>query len=362
MSASTDPLDATEFTPVSWAEVRDHLVARLMMDPEWLVEAPDALRWWPTPLPMTIEVIGSGTFEGSAENWIRVSGSTLVAEVDESLGRHLACEHGGDYPVGTVVYRDGGLHLMTIYSFNPRNRGLLAWFHETLLIQAAQALELAVQLIELEGVHVPTPPHPQSGERDDVDELVHIYGSGELKLPVDPTPLERFAIIRPELRETILSRGFKTGFSNDEVDFFNLGFSADDPDALPNGAFDFGVGFMHGTDLDRRLGPSLRITARLLPPGVSFDNDEVTYANEALCDLEGTSVFGYVSGRELSQSGSSLWATVPHLTLAEWANLPPEDFHVLVLNAIWHVTAAAQLMRRDVLGIQWPPDDSGAAA
>lgn len=349
------------FPPVSWTEVRDHLVTRLMMDAEWIAEAPDRLWWWPTPLPMDITVIGSGTFEGSSENWLRVSGSTLVAEVDETLGRQLATVHNGDFPVGTVTYRDGGLHLTTIYCCNPRNRGLLSWFHQALLIQAGHALDLAARLSEMDGVLVPTPPHPSSGTRDDVDELVRIYGGDGLSLPVDPATLERFAVIRPELRDAILSGGYEEGFSNDEVDFFNLGFGAEDALALADGAFDFGVGFMHGTELDRRLGPSLRITARLLPPGVSFDGEQVAHANEAICALEGMSVFGFVSGLEQSQVGSSLWATVPHLTLAEWANLPPDVLRTNVLNAVWHVVATAQTMRRDVLGIVWPPEDSAAA-
>ena len=143
--------------------------------------------------------------------------------------------------------------------------------------------------------------------------------------------------------------------SNEEVDFYNLGFEADDLSGpLQRGAFDFGVGFMRGTDLERKLGPSLFITARILPPGSAFDEQQVTFVNEALCNLVGTSVFGYVSGPESADGGSVILATVPHLTLAEWSNRGPNDFRNSVINAVLHVTAAAQVLRRDVLGIHWP--------
>lgn len=346
-----------EFPRVTWSEVRDHLKERLMMDAEWTVEGPDRLVWWPTPLPTTIEVIDEGDFPNSSENWLRVSGSTLIAQTDEALGRKLASEHLEEYPVGALVYSEGTLRLQTTYSFNPRNRTLLAWFHQALLIQAAVALRLATSWYDLDGVTVGTTPHPTSGEREDVDELVHIYGREELNFSIDDLAMSRLEAIRPLLRETILAEeNWLPGFSDEEVDFFNLGFDAFDPSKpLEAGAFDFAVGVMPGTDLERQLGPSLRIFARLLPAGVTFDTDHVTLANEALCDLPVVSVFGYISGPESSDLGSNIWATVPHLTLSEWAVQGPDYFLNSLLNAIWHVTTSAQRFRRNVLKIDWPP-------
>lgn len=36
-------------TLVTWKEVKDHLMRRLMMDEEWLTEGDQELTWWPTP-------------------------------------------------------------------------------------------------------------------------------------------------------------------------------------------------------------------------------------------------------------------------------------------------------------------------
>ena len=347
-----------EFPRVTWDELREHLVTRLMMDPEWIVDGPDRLDWWPTPLPMMIQVLDEGTFPDSTENWLRVSGSTRIADVEESLGRQLASEYAPDYPVGALIYQDGALYLTTIYSFNPRNRTLLDWFHESLLIQSAVALELAREWTDIDGIAVDTPPHPSSGVRDDVDDLVRIYEGDELGVDTREAALEHFALIRPLLRDTFIRNGYHPSFSNGEVDFYNFGFEADDTEALTNGAFDFALGFMNGMDLERKLGPSLRIAARVLPPGVSFDAEQVTHVNNALCDLPFTGVFGHVSGPELSEGGSQLWATVPHLTLVGWVpNII--DYQNSVLNAVWHVTAAAQTLRREVLGIDWPQQNGG---
>lgn len=345
-----------EFPRVTWSEVRDHLKERLMMDAEWTVEGPDRLEWWPSPLPMAIEVIDSGDFPNSNENWLRVIGTTLIAKTNDRRGRKLANEHAHEYPVGALVYSEGALSLHTIYSFNPRNRTLLAWFYQALLVQASVAVKLAISWNGLRGVRVKTPAHPSSGMRDDVDELVHIYGKNQLNFPVDMIAMNLLESMRPLLREGILAQGdWRPGFSNGEVDFFNFGFDSDDPSGpLQNGAFDFAIGVMPDTDLSRGLGPSLQIIARLLPPGVALDAKQVISANNALAGLTDVSVFGFISGPEQSDVGSNVWATVPHITLAEWANLGPEKFRDSVLNAVWHVTASAQRFRREILGIEWP--------
>ena len=324
------------------------------MDAGWTVEGHGELTWWPSPLPMKIRVIGTGEFRNSGGFWLRVEGTTLIALVEESVGRQLANEYKTDYPVGALVYRDGGLHLTTICCFNAFNRSLLPWFHEALLIQAGVALDLVGEWMSIDGLTVASPPHPLSGERSDVDELVTIYGGEEFRGEFNNSALERFNIIRPMLREHFVEGGFRPGFSSDDVDFFNLGFESDDPSGpLELGAFDFAIGLTQGTSKETKFGPGLIILARLLPPGVTFDDDQVTFANEALCDLPETGVFGYVSGPELTQ-GSGLWAMVPHFTLSEWSNHSPEAFRDSIVNAVWHVTAAAQVLRSDVLGIHWP--------
>lgn len=343
---------------VSWSEVRDHLVSRLMMDAEWTVQTESSLSWWPTPLVMHIDVVEEGQFPNSNENWIRVRAMTPIALMDEERGRAIASEYSPDYPVGALVFSEGELSLQTVLSLNPRNRGLLSWFHESILIQSATALSLAVSLQEAEAATVPQSPHPVSGIRSGVDDLVRIYGGETFAMQVNQNMFELFQSIRPRLREMMVDLGYQIGFSNDEVDFFNWGFASDDPNnPLGNGAFDVGVGFMRGTQLEEQFGPGLAVVARILPPGVSFDDKQASYANEELVKMPQVSLFGCVTGGpDIEVQGSTLTGMIPHNTMSEWSyGWINGDFAVNVFNAVTHVTAAAQKFRRDVLNIHWPP-------
>lgn len=349
--------DADTFEPVSWVEVRDHLASRLMMDDEWTVDHADSISWWPTPLVMQIAPVEQGTYPGSTDNWLRIRASTLIASLDEERGRVTATEYSSRYPVGVVVFADGLLSLQTIFSFNPRNRGLLTWFHQAILIQAATALSIAGELQESHGIEIPQVPHPTSGVRTGVDELVRIYGDETLGLPVDHDMFGVFQALRPTLREMMAGVGYTVGFIGEDVDFFNWGFASDDPnDPLGQGAFDVGVGFMRGAEHEKRLGPGLMVMARLLPPGVTFDEVQTSYANEDLSKMSHASLFGHATGPDAGPVGSTLIGMIPHLTMSEWSRQPREHFANLVVSAIFHIAATAQMFRRDVLGIHWPPD------
>ena len=325
-----------------------------MMDDEWILDGPDSIEWWPSLLPMTISVIQSGTFSDSGENFLRVSATTELGRTDEQLGIELASKYHRALPVGAVVYADGALRLTTIYCFGPRNRSLLTWFKQALLIQSSAAIQLARDLNEVDGVEVQSRMHPITGFRSDVDDLVKIYGVDSLIFAIDDGVVGHYNELRPRLRDLFVNTGYSPGFSNDEVDFYNLGFAADEPGALQRGGFDFGIGFMRGTDLEKKIGPFLRIMARILPPGSAFDMVQTAYANEDLCDLDITSVFGFISGPESADGGSCLVASVPYLTLLEWSKLGDDAFVYSVANAAFHVVLAAQRFRHDVLGIEWP--------
>lgn len=319
-----------------------------MMDEEWLVEGEQHLVWWPTPLPLVVEAEAGDVFPDSNENWIRLTASTIIGSAEESLGRSLASEFTASYPVGALVYREGELSLRTSYAFNPRNRSLLSWFRECVLIQSAVAVQLADEWQSIEGLDLFTHPHPTSGYREDVDELVRIYHGEVLGMSVDDGVVPRFEAMRPNLREAMFAKGFSLGFSNEEVDFFNLGFDNLDSDALPRGAFDIGVGFMPGTARDQRFGPSLTLLARILPPGVNFTAHEASLANENLSRLPWLSQFGSISGPEGGSSGGQLHSMIPYLTLAGWSH-GPGLMLTSVTNAITHVIAAAQRFRVDSL-------------
>ena len=96
--------DTGDFGSVTFAEVKEHLVSRLMMDEEWTVDNDSSLSWWPTPLVMNIEAVEEGMFPDSNENWIRVRACTPIAPFEEERGRAIAGEYCSKFPVGAVVY------------------------------------------------------------------------------------------------------------------------------------------------------------------------------------------------------------------------------------------------------------------
>lgn len=338
---------------VTWEEARQHLVSRLMIDEEWAITRERTLTWWASSLPTTIEVTGEGGFPTGSDNWIRLTGSTAVARVNVDQAETIAALYRSRFPVGVLTFVDNQLKLSTTFSFNPQNRSLLPWFHQCLLIQGVVALEIAKQLEGIDGVVIARTPHPTSGLRVDVDELVEIYRDSMFRLPVDEVTLGRYAEIRPRIRSTMRTLGYEMGYSDEEVDFYSLLSWANDEDSSSNpSAFDVGVGLMPGSEAEERFGPCLMISARILPPGVNFHEPETTRANHDLASLATSSVFGFIAGDESGEGGGQMRSLVPHLTLCEWSNLDDEEFALSVVNAILHVCGAALAFRREFLGIE----------
>lgn len=318
-------------TLVTWAEVRDHLRRRLMMDAEWLFEGDDELIWWPTPFPLRVAVVDESEYP-NGDNLLRVNAETEIASTDdERLGVQLATEFRQRYPTGTLVFENGVLRLCTAIALNPLSRSVLSAFHESVLIQAAVAMELADEWANIDGLGWPDADdlaHPSSGPRDDVDELVTVYWP-VFRSPQDNPRLEdeiRYAwnLSRTFVRERLVDEGWLEGFSNEEVDFY---YSPDDH------LVELAIGVNPDDWRGEKFGLGLNVWARLLPGGEAFDEQGTNLMNIALMRNFPVSVLGHITGGpDEEQRGSILSAYLPLNVWAEYAAHGPESLAVTVGN------------------------------
>ena len=327
---------------VSWFEVRDHLKRRLMMDDEWIVEDDGALVWWPTPFPMRIGVHGEGEFP-DGDNWLHVCAETDIAFTeDESLGIEAAAAYRHRYPTGTLIYEEGWLRLCTAIALNPLGRSVLSAFHESVLIQASVALDLAAEWAEVDGLlwrDGTALAHPTSGERSDVDELVRIYGPHfrsphEIPPRIERTTAATWEHARAFVRANYVRQGWLQGFSNEEVDYFY----ADDDNLV-----ELAIGVTPDDWRIEKFGLGMTIWGRLLPGGVAFDDHDANQMNIALVREFVLTVLGHITGGEQEQArGSILNSYLPFNPWAEYASQGPAEMAVSVGN----VAAASGMVSR----------------
>ncbi len=327
---------------VSWAEVRDHLKNRLMMDDEWIVEDDESLVWWPTPLPLHIGLLSEGEFP-NGDNWLHVCAETDIAYTeDESLGIEAAAAYRHRYPTGTLIYEDGWLRLCTAIALNPLGRNVLSAFHESVLIQASVALDLSVEWTEVDGLlwrDGTALAHPTSGERSDVDELVRIYGPHfrsphEIPPRIERTTAATWAHARAYLRDNYIRQGWLQGFTNEEVDYFY----ADDDNLV-----ELAIGVNPDDWRIEKFGAGVTIWGRLLPGGAAFDDHDANLMNIALIREFPLTVLGHITGGEGEKDrGSILNAYLPFNPWAEYASRGPADMAVAVGN----VAAASGMVSR----------------
>lgn len=325
--------ESQRMTLVTWDEVRDHLKQRLMMDEEWLVEGDDELTWWPSPLPLRVAVVDEGEFP-NGDNVLRISAETEVAFTDdEALGLQLASQFRHRYPTGTLVYENGALRICTAIALNPLSRSVLSAFHESVLIQAAVALELAGEWAHVNGLHwldADAFAHPVSGPRADVDELVTIYGPSFRKPTGNPRLEDEtryvWDVARDFVRERLANEGWLEGFSNEEVDFY---YAPDD------NLVELAVGVDPDDWRVEKFGLGLSVWARLLPAGVAFDDHDANLMNIAFMRNFMVSAHGHITGGpDEEERGSIVSAYLPLNVWAEYAAHGSESMAVTVGNYV----------------------------
>jgi hypothetical protein len=347
--------------PVTWWEVRSHLQSRLMMDAPWLDEYDNGMTWWPTRLPMTVEVRETGMFD-EHDNWLRIHAETALAATDNTdLGIALTADYRHRFPMGALIYEDGLLKLSCTLALNPLCRSMLVPFHTAVLMQAAVASELAEEWAEVEDLDFPPGDvlaHPTSGVRDDVDELVEIY-RGDYGLSGHEAEIEPlWTIARAGIRERLLSSGWTAGFTNEEVDFY---YHPEDT------TLDIAIGLNADDWRNEYYGRGLTIFARVLESGDAFDDATTNSANINLRRGFMGTALGWMTGgdayRGEGKLGSILNWYFPEAALVEASrsHMAADDFEgltVALLNFVHHGANAARTFRSYLEAI-WSDDSHG---
>jgi len=329
--------------PLEWKEVRDHLVERLQLDPEWISEGPDQLRWQSGYLPTTVMINARGTYDdGSGLNWMRVTAFTLILTVDEAQGAALAEQFNARFPFGSFFWDEGALIIATSLQLNANSRGILTLFHTAVLAQAAAAHDASRVLFARAETDEDRAfltesllaSDDQLGVRDQLDDLLSYYANEGQRPDDDPIVvsgkacIEKWDVAKPYFSELMSQKGWKLAIENDGVIAFSTG--------------EMTVGIMPEAtgDLADMYGPGLRIQCAVSPPlqddpgSVFLNNGNLAMAKQGPSHLGN---LGLVLANDI-------------LTAAVFSYLPPgylhgfekpEELAIAVFNATTHVTSGA---------------------
>lgn len=317
-----------DFPNVSWAEVRDHLVKRLLIDDESIVHGDEEYRWWPAFLCQRVFKEAEGRFnDTSPDNWMEIVAETEIGRMDDELGFSLADAINSEFVHGAAIFDEGLLKLRTSFAFNPLNRSLLKVFHEYVLSQATIAHEIAIKWKDIEGIDFAYSEHPERGVRDTWDDLLGVfwgdeYSGGEI-LPDFQPALDQARTLIPKIME---KEGWEPGFSNEDVNFFILGHAS------------VGMGVRPADPENKKYGPGIYIYVNDLNFQHSLEEDESNFMNILASQLEGASQLGsFVSKKFIGESAARVTSFIPYGPLAE-TRFNPLDMAILITNIAAHVS------------------------
>jgi hypothetical protein len=250
-----------ELPEITWAEVREHLVRELQIEPEYLIDDESGLTWQPHLLPVHVWVAADGHYpDGDA--FLVVKAEVRVAVCDRDMGLELADMANTMFLQGSFCWSDGVLYAGCGVNVNRTSRTNLSLLHNAVLALATCAHEV---LGMLDASHLPALEGDERslGRRDGPDELLGIFAVDGYSLPGQ----EKFVAVWPQARSTLrrmfVARGHEPGYTADDVDFFDVG----------------GIGVGFGLDLSvRRYGAGLRVQAIVAtvdpePPHPGYIND-----------------------------------------------------------------------------------------
>lgn len=154
--------------------------------------------------------------------------------------------------------------------------------------------------------------------------------------------------VRLFYKKTLL-RDYREGFSNHEVDFFNLP------------TFDIGIG---RKPLDnpwgKKFGDGLHVLTSLI--GTTLPDELVNSVNADIASSLTYSQMGNVVGAEWDADTTRMRAFIPHLVLARWARTP-ENVAMNIVNFVYHCAGTVSQLQRDFFGVsleqqrQWPDNE-----
>lgn len=317
-----------DFPNVTWDEVRDHLVKRLLIDDESILHGEQEYFWWPAFLCQHVYKEGEGRFnDESPDNWMQIVAETELGRMSEELGVALADEVNSEFVHGAAIYNEGVLKLRTSFAFNPLNRALLKIFHEQILAQATVAHEFALKWVDIEGIEFSYSNHPEIGPRDNPDDLLGVfwgdtYSGGDV-LPDFSNALEEARALIPEL---MAKEGWAPGFSNDEVHFFLRGNTS------------IGMGVKPNDPENAKYGPGIFVYANDMDYQMPLGPQETNTLNVLTSELSRASQFGaFLSKNFIGELGPRMTAFIPYGPLAE-DRFNPLNRAITITNFAAHVS------------------------
>ena len=152
------------FPPITWQEIRDHIVERLMIEPQWMIEEEDEFTWWPWQIPQSVFVSSRVELDldDISETLVRVTiQSILGTALDRPRALEAVADLMTDYPFGSiVVLEDNQVVALSSVALYGRNRTLLSLVHEEALVQATFAQDISAKLVNDGVIGVDHAPHP----------------------------------------------------------------------------------------------------------------------------------------------------------------------------------------------------------
>ena len=295
--------DRSDFPPVTWREIRDEFVLRLMIEDEWMVDSEDSLTWWPGLVPQKLYVSSRIEIEVDdvTETLIRVTvESELGQATDRAKALSVVADLMIDYPFGSFVVLDDNTVLavasVAIYGYS---RSLIGLLTEEALVQATIAQELALKLGDAGVVESTVSVHPVSGRRDVTDELVqNIYGN-ESFVPIHPDLAPLREAVRSFWETAILQGSVEPGFKNEEVTF-----------VTHRNRFDCGVGWRDDEFCAQKFGPSLTVWNNLAQTKNQLTDEEMNSLNLMIA-FEYELGLGHIGG--VTQQQLEDWNAIQHV-------------------------------------------------
>lgn len=344
--------DPSQFPPVTWEEIRDEVIRVLMIEEEWLVVSDDSLIWWPGIIPQKVYVSSRIEIpvDNVSETLVRVTiESELGKATDREKALALVADLMPDFPFGSLVVLDDNTILavssVAIYSYS---RGLIRLITEEALVQATFVQGLASEL-EKEGVVTLHPPvHPESGSREELDELIqNIYGN-DIFTPISENLMPTRNLVRDYWQNAILSQKVELGFQNDEVTFVTY---AD--------RFDCGVGWQDETPVADKFGQSLMVWNNLAQTKKPLSLEDMNSLNLSIA-FEYEQGIGHLGGVTQQQhedfNSIQCISVLPYYFLQQSPKHGIESSIMNGFNAILQASASASY----VFGLLNPDVDSKA--
>jgi hypothetical protein len=149
---------------------------QLHIDPEWMIETPKGLTWWPGRHAQHIEVAGRETGpDGDVADYVRIRTDFLRnCQLNPRLNAGINLIMKNCTMSGPVFDKQtGDLGLCSIVRVHEGIRGWMApLLSVAAMLQVLEAQNLAPMVAELAGVQTAESGHPDSGTREEPDELV----------------------------------------------------------------------------------------------------------------------------------------------------------------------------------------------